>query len=263
MERKLHSETHGEWLVIRLEPVIASVVMLFVLLNCPLTGYAVKPSDAGVLHGRVISQGELSVSEDKSAFDPKQAAQEYFAEGLKRQQKALIYERKQAKSNRTATKARYAKKAKSLHETAVAYFANAAEYDPEHMDAWSGLALSLLKAGGYDEAIRAYDVVLDGRPNNAQDVYYRGEAHLMLGHMDEMKKAYADLTRFAELNGDYWSLVDRYMEEMIAWASERKSSPGSLEPSRVEDFAGWATETAKIAAETYRWSLPMDTDAGT
>ena len=129
-------------------------------------------------------------------------------------------------------------------ENAAADFQRATKSDPNLYQAYSELGFTLRKLGRYTESLDAYNKALGLQPGFSPAIEYRAEAMLGLNQLDEVKDAYAAL--FA---GDRPN-ADALMVSMKSWIADRRANPGTLDASKLDDFAKWVTQRETIAGQT-------------
>ena len=208
-----------------------TILMAFVVVLGMALGIA-----APVLHAAGGSSAPPST-------DPVDAAAAAYERGLKARDKAWELEKEMANAS-PADRERYASKIEKQYEKAARAFQSAIDDNPEMYQAHSSLGYALRKTGDYEGSLAAYDQALEINPSYSEAIEYRAEAFLGLGRLDDVKTSYMQLFR------DDRERADELMAAMEAWVEERKSDPGSLDASAVEEFSAWVEERAEVAGNT-------------
>jgi tetratricopeptide (TPR) repeat protein len=118
---------------------------------------------------------------------PEQQAAEHYNQGLEHQKKAWDHEKKAAAAKEPQKELDQARVA---YEKAIAAQREATHLNPRFHEAFSSLGYALRKTGDYQGALKAYDAALGLKPDYAEAVEYRAEAHLGLNRVEEAQKAY-------------------------------------------------------------------------
>ena len=101
---------------------------------------------------------------------------------------------------------------------------------------------ALRKTGNYDDALKAYDKALELMPNYGEAIEYRAEAYLGLNRVDDAKSSYLML-----YNGGAKELAKQLGDAMQKWVTDRKTSPGRVSATSIDDFAKWIGQRSEIA----------------
>ena len=170
----------------------------------------------------------------KSKTSENEAALRHYREGLRHRDAAWVYEEKMA-GTQGEERESYARFIQTTYRRALDEFRKATALDSTHYQAFSSLGYILRKTGDMDGALAAYDRALALNPNYAEAIEYRAEAHVMLGRVDDMKRAYGVL---AELNRPHaarlLTFVTQWADrkdnaELRAWAKKKKEALGEVE----------------------------------
>ena len=193
------------------------------------------------------SVGSFGGTRDRQAVALYQSAEEHLA-------RAARYERQAAEADSQKERAKLRDKAGSRYRRAAKDLRKAVRKRKDLFQAWGLLGFALRSGGDYPGALEAYDRALEIEPRYAEAVEYRAEAYLELGRLDEAKAAYMQLL------GPVRPLADQLMVKMEAWVARRRGDPAGLDPSLIEDFAGWvegrgelATQASIAGAANARW----------
>lgn len=188
-----------------------------------------------------LSNSVLAAPSKPAPRKPKEgqneAAIRHHKEGLRHRDTAWVYEEKMSVTEGKAREA-YARFIQELYNRALGEFVKATELDSTYYQAFSSLGYIKRKTGDMDGALSAYNHALTLNPNYAEAIEYRAETYLIVGRVEEMKKAYGVL---AALNRPHaarlltfvtqWadSVIDADMATSLrTWASEQKEKLGEV-----------------------------------
>jgi len=99
-------------------------------------------------------------------------------------------------------------------DEALPYLQAATEADPEHVEAWTCLALDCEAKEAWQQAIKIFERLCALRPKQASFAMRKGECHLRLGQMQEALHAF-DSALVADLeHADAWSARGSVLREL-------------------------------------------------
>ena len=157
--------------------------------------------------------------------------------------RAARYEREAAEADTEKERTKLEDRAGSRYRRAAKDLRKAVRKRKDLFQAWGMLGFALRSGGDYEAALEAYDRALEIEPRYAEAVEYRAEAYLELGRLKEAKAAYM------QLFGPVRPLADQLMERMEAWVARHREDPAGLDPSVIEDFAGWVEGRGEVAQQ--------------
>jgi len=188
-----------------------------------------------------LSNSVLSAPSKPAPRKPKEGQNEiairHHKEGLRHRDAAWVYEEKMSLTEGEERET-YARFIQDLYNRALGEFVKATEQDSTYYQAFSSLGYVKRKTGDMDGALAAYNRALTLNPNYAEAIEYRAETYLIVGRVEDMKKAYGVL---AALNRPHaarlltfvtqWtdSATDADMATSLrTWASEQKEKLGEV-----------------------------------
>jgi tetratricopeptide (TPR) repeat protein len=127
------------------------------------------------------------------------------------------------------------KRTKALQQ-AVEKFQEAIGYQPDLLDAYTGLGAALRELGQYGDALQVHARALEADSDREED--FRGWAGSLLA-LDMLGDATTAYTRLATSRPDQAAIL---METMKAWLAEKQADPGDLSPEDVQRLADWIAQ---------------------
>ena len=143
--------------------------------------------------GGSMSGGSSGYSTPEVRKTPREIAIASYNKGLKNRTRAWDYRAKADTATNEKKRAKYLKKADKQFAKAVKRFEKAIKNEPRLYQAHGSLGYALKQLHQYDEALAAYDLALQLKPDYSEAIEYRAEAHLALGRLEETKSAYIQL----------------------------------------------------------------------
>lgn len=134
------------------------------------------------------------------------------------------------------------KLARKEYAAALEDLQSAAAAKPEEYRAHNGAGYALRKLGEYDRALQSYERALLIAPTSTAAIEYRAEAYLGLNRLDEVKHAYMHLFVHDRAASNV------LMKAMRAWAADRRTQPGGVDPAAVAAFETWVRERDTLAS---------------
>ena len=169
---------------------------------------------------------------------PEEIAARAYKSGLRHKAKAVRLESKAERAKTDKKRQSFEDKARKRYDKAIAAYAAVLKVQPRHYEAANEMGYALRKNGDFQKAIGAYNYALQIKPDFLEAIEYRGEALLMLGYLDETKKAYMRLFR------DDPALAAQLMEAIQKWLTTQQEDAGE----DVEAFSRWVEERARLVS---------------
>jgi tetratricopeptide (TPR) repeat protein len=190
------------------------------------------------------STGSSSFDMPQRARTPEEVARQAYNSGIKHLKDAKEYDEEVAKATDPKKVAKATEKAQKAYQKGLAEFTTAVTKMPTMYEAWNYVGFTQRHLGDYRASLDAYAKALELKPNYPEAIEYRGEAFLGLNALDDAKQAYLSLYRMSR------PLADQLLVAMKSWVERRKQDAQGVDSATLENFAGWVTERASIAAQT-------------
>ncbi len=172
-----------------------------------------------------------------AAPSPRDLARNAHNEGLKAKRRALRMEEEATAAANDTDKQVALTQARENWLRAIVAYRQATQLDPKHYKALNELGYALRRTGDYAQALEAYNAALAMKPEFAEAIEYRAEAHLALGQLDQVK---ADYMRLVQLDDDIAELL---LAALQAWSSAHSTDTSDS----VSAFRAWIAERAALA----------------
>jgi tetratricopeptide (TPR) repeat protein len=126
------------------------------------------------------------------------------------------------------------------YRRAEAAFEEVVSASPRLYQAWNQLGYARRRAGDHPRALQAYAMALRLQPGYGPAIEYRAEAHLALGHLEDVKAAYL------ELFGSEPALAAELSRAIAAWLRRPTGKPAAED---VAAFRSWFQERQQLAKQ--------------
>jgi len=127
------------------------------------------------------------------------------------------------------------KRTKALQQ-AIEKFQEAIGFQPDLLDAYTGLGTALRELGLHGDALQVHARALEADGDREED--FRGWAGSLLA-LNMLGDATTAYTRLAASRPDQAAIL---METMKAWLAEKQTDPGDLSPEDVRRLADWIAQ---------------------
>jgi tetratricopeptide (TPR) repeat protein len=181
---------------------------------------------------------EYSIPEPQT---PQQLARIAYSDGVRAMKQADKYEAEAAKEQREDRKAKSTERMKKQYKRARDNFAAAVGQQPTMHEAWNYVGYTSRKLGEPEQALEAYNQVLQLRPDFVEASANRAAVYLMLNRLPETKEAYIALLRSDP------KLAGQLLAEMQSWIAARRNDPAGVSAEQLDNFSQWVTERAAVA----------------
>ena len=171
------------------------------------------------------------------------AAESAYNSGLRTVKRAQAYDGQALKASTPEKAAKSHEKAQEAYRESISAFVNAVTAQPTMYKSWYYIGFADRHLGNYDEALSAYEKVLELNPHHADAMENRGEVFLALNQIEEAQSAYMDLFRESR------PLANELMSVMRRWIESRRQDTQGIAPAEIEGLAKWADERSANAAE--------------
>jgi tetratricopeptide (TPR) repeat protein len=172
---------------------------------------------------------------------PLEIAVSNYNAGLKNRDKAWGYQERASTESNAKKAAKLEKKASKQFQKAAKRFRTAIKKEPRLYQAHGSLGYALKQLGEFDDALAAYNLSVELKPDYTPAIEYRAEAHLALGRLDEVKPAYIQLLDLDRARAD---------ELMVAIQRWLDAPPDDIEIATLTEFESWAVERITLSAQT-------------
>ncbi len=197
----------------------------------------------GGVTGSVFAAGGGSSAPPPSAppEDPQVVAVQHYNAAVQLRERATRLTAELPTIEEEKKRIKTEKKIVNSYRSAERELRSAIRLNPRLFQAHSDLGYSLRKQGKYDEALEAYDRALSLSPGYVEAIEYRAEAYLGLGRVEEAKAAY--MTLFERDRGR----ADELLDAMKVWVEEKKTNPGTVNATAIDDLAAWVATRDSVA----------------
>jgi tetratricopeptide (TPR) repeat protein len=190
----------------------------------------------------LLASGVPSTPQPPMGMSPQDNAMRSFHDGLRYRDRAWKAEKELATTQDAAQRQKLSDAVRKSYEADVRSQRTAINDNPNMFQAHTEVGYALRKTGNYDDALKAYDKALELMPNYGEAIEYRAEAYLGLNRVDDAKNSYLTL-----YNGGAKELAKQLGDAMQKWVADRKSNPGSVAATSIDDFAKWIGQRSEIA----------------
>jgi tetratricopeptide (TPR) repeat protein len=121
-------------------------------------------------------------------------------------------------------------------QRAVEHFQEAIGYNPQLLDAYTGLGTALREQGQYGESLQIHARALQADDTREED--FRGWAESLLG-LDMLGDATVTYTSLLSSRPERAAIL---MEVMNEWLAAKQADPGDLDPADVQRLADWIAQ---------------------